>query len=384
MSETENVKIAVAIHSSGPIEATVYNNHISVFAAWAKTHKIILLSLDRAKVADARNILVQAAIEQECTHIFFLDTDHIVEHDTLSCLLGNKDAAMVSGLVCRKDNARSQVAFIEKDGWYYGLELPQDGMSYEVDACAFGCTLIDLSVFKDIEEPWFRDTCCRTPEGKLHQRRSDVNFCSFVKDLGLKIRVDTRVRVGHRTHGETLYPPTKEYQLATYQKAAEVLCNNNLSSVLDLGCGFGHKLHKYLSPIAKYVDAVDREAVVDYTKQHYKDIDFSAWDLEKPFAGFGKHDLVICADVLEHLENYNVLLETIKSSMTDNGYAVLSTPDAATLSATCIINPDHKQQWSKDEFIKLLNDSNLPVEKCIYKKEFAGYMTVICICRKGK
>jgi len=378
-------KIAIAIHSFGPVDARVYSNHIAMFASWSKNYECLLMTLDRAKVAEARNALVERALEENCTHVLFLDTDHFVDKEMLGCLLGNTDAAVVSGLVVRKDKQRSQVCFVRKDDLYFGLELPTDGMSYSVDACAFGCTLVNLDVFKNIEKPWFKDTVMRLPNGELRQRRSDMNFCDDVKAQGKIIRVDTRVLVGHLANGEVIYPPTKEYQVATYQIAAEVICKHNLSSVIDLGCGFARKLVKYIEPICKVVTAVDNEDCISYCKSHYSNIevDFKSLDFETGFEGLGKYGLVICADVLEHLDKPKALFRTIKSCMTDDSFAVLSTPDAATIAGVCISNPGHKQFWSKDEFVELVKANELDVVDVKYKKEFSGYMSTICICRKG-
>ena len=383
--EKKKAKIAVAIHSCGPVEPMAYTNHISVFSSWAKEHHLLLLTLDRAKVADARNALVGMALEQECTHILFIDTDHIVDDSMLGCLLGN-DTDVVSGLVVRKVEDDSQVGFVKKDGMYYSLRLPTNGMSYAVDACAFGCTLIKMDVFKDIVTPYFKDVIETLKDGTLKQKRSDIKFCDDVKALGKTIRIDTRVIVGHLGHGIVHYPVSREYQLATYKIAAELICEHDLKSTIDLGCGYGKKLVKYIVPICDTITGVDDVGSIKYCKAiHSKhNITWEMADFELEYDNVGKFDLVICADVLEHIKDYKRLLGTITNCMHDKSYAVISTPDVDTVTDEIETNADHKQFWNKQEFIDIANENGLVVEDTKYKKEMVGYMSTICVCRKAK
>jgi hypothetical protein len=205
-----NPKIAIAVHTYGPISPLVYPNHISVLSSWGKTFDIILLHVDGLKVAEARNKLVTTALEKECTHILFLDSDHIIDSSMLPCLLGNEGAAAVSGLITKRNSDGIQIGYIKADeDLYHPIDLKIDGSSYSVDVCAFGCTLIDLSVFKDIEEPYFKDVMCKGKNGKLYQVRSDVNFCRDLRALDKSIRIDTRVLVGHIGAEEVYYPEMK-------------------------------------------------------------------------------------------------------------------------------------------------------------------------------
>lgn len=203
-------KIAIAVHSYGFIHPRIYANHISVFCEWAKSFNVCFIPQDRTDVAKARNLLVKSAIFNDCTHILFIDVDHEIESSLLPCLLGNEGAAAVSGLIVKRDGSGIQVGFIEADEHYHHIvDLPQDGNSYDVDACAFGCTLIDLEVFKELEEPYFRDVIKLDQNGKPYQQRSDIKFCADLRKLKKVIRIDTRVIVGHQGEPITYYPETK-------------------------------------------------------------------------------------------------------------------------------------------------------------------------------
>lgn len=204
-------RVAIAVHSYGHIDPMIYTNHISVFSEWIKSYNVVFLSLDGAKVAQARNLLVEKAIELECTHILFVDADHIIDNKMLPYLLGNEGASVVSGLVVKTSGNHDQVGFVntDKNGYSNQVDLPLSGYSYDVDACAFGCTLINLEVFKEIEKPYFKDKTLRGLDGNLYSRRSDMCFCDDVKKQGKRICIDTRVLIGHLGKPQVFYPSEK-------------------------------------------------------------------------------------------------------------------------------------------------------------------------------
>lgn len=200
-------KIAIAVHSYGFISPKIYANHIRIFCQWAKEFDIRFVPIDKVDVAKARNMLVEVAINNKCTHILFIDVDHEIDSSLLPCLLGNEGATAVSGLIVKRDGSGDQVGFIEADeNYYHMIDLPQDGMSYDVDACAFGCTLIDLEVFKELKKPYFRDVMKEDQDGKLYQQRSDIKFCADLRKINKIIRIDTRVIVGHMGEPTVHYP----------------------------------------------------------------------------------------------------------------------------------------------------------------------------------
>jgi hypothetical protein len=70
-----------------------------------------------------------------------------------------------------------------------------DGELVEVDATGTGCVLYDMDVFKRIPDPWFRFR--KTVEGS--EIGEDIGFCHDLRKAGIKIYVDTAVKVGHLT-----------------------------------------------------------------------------------------------------------------------------------------------------------------------------------------
>ena len=191
-------KIGVCIHVSEAILPAAYFNHIGAIQYWSKKYPIMIFGVQRFKVASARKVLVEDAIKNECTHVLFLDSDHIVADNMLELLMENADAAMVSGLICKRKHPYSVVAFMDcPDGDIADAHLKQNTGVHDVATCAMGCTLINLEQLQKLQKPWWFDA----------HFRSDINIgMKFKKELGAKILVDTRVVVGHIGDPPVIFP----------------------------------------------------------------------------------------------------------------------------------------------------------------------------------
>ncbi len=383
----KNIKVGVVVHTYGHIAPDVYANHLGMFSSWAKQYHVMLLHVDGLKVSEARCMLIERAIEEGCTHAFFLDADHLVDEDILGLLLGNTEAAAVSGLIVKRDGKDIQVGFIAcPDGeGYYGVKLPTSGMSYSVDACAFGCTLIDLSVFENIEKPYFKDLMHRNSKGVLEQSRSDMEFCREVKAMGRDIRIDTRVVVGHVGANPVHYPKDVQFQLQTYAAAADKAKGMDKPDVIDFGCGDGMKLIDKIVPLCNNVVGVDLAPIIECCERLYVEskVKWGVADLNTPLEDAGLFNLAICADVLEHLESPDVLVKTIVNCLTDDGFAVISTPDVTTFDDDVKTNPTHSHFWNEEQFVSLLKANGLKIVELKREKEIVGYISMIAVCKKS-
>jgi len=254
----QNSKVGFMIHTYGPIDPKVYFNHMGCMLNWSRNFNVVFLGIDKHRTADARNILVNAAKSWDCTHLLIVDADHLLPTHTLECLSLNEDARIVSGLVTKRKPPYSQVGFIlsEDDKYYYPIDINIDGRSYLVDVPAMGCTLIEMSVFDEINEPYFIDTADFRATGEFYNKRSDINFFEKARKAGIKMIVDSRVLVGHLKEAEAVYPNnvpnTKKLnqmdkikekqdslkcQNKVYKFASELALPSKDFSVLDLGCG---------------------------------------------------------------------------------------------------------------------------------------------------
>lgn len=134
-----------------------------------------------------------------------------------------------------------------------------------------------------------------------------------------------------------------EWQREVYLMALAVMASNGYKSVIDVGCGSGYKLIKYLG---KYdTVGMDIPATVDFLQNKYP---ANEWVTEKPSRKF---DMVICADVIEHVLDPDALCASLRSL--SKGLIVISTPDRLRPGEPPFgpsRNRSHVREWSFAEF----------------------------------
>lgn len=154
-----------------------------------------------SSVAQNRNLLARAALEQGAERIFYLDDDLVFAPDALTRLLERAgDRPAVVGLSLRR-----QVPF--KTLWFrenlprmecmYGLgELPRDGSLVRLAAATSGGFLLATDVFRRIEPPWWT---LGQFEGRADEWCDDLDFCRKLAAAGIPLYGDPMVRFGHST-----------------------------------------------------------------------------------------------------------------------------------------------------------------------------------------
>lgn len=191
------MKIALGLHVAEAIWPEIYFNHLSCMSKMARKHDLVLCGTSRLKVASARNRIVDVAIKEGCSHILFIDSDHILPDDILDLLVESADAAMVSGLICKRKFPFEAVAFkFLPGGDFDEIIVKERKKIIEVDGCAMGCTLINLEHIQTLEKPYFYDA----------KMRSDLNIAVNFKARGLKILIDTRISIGHLGDAPVITP----------------------------------------------------------------------------------------------------------------------------------------------------------------------------------
>ena len=162
---------------------------------------------------------------------------------------------------------------------------------------------------------------------------------------GIKNQYITRHRVIHfDTRGST-----DKYQDEVYADTKRFFDENELRSLLDIGCGSGYKLMKYF----ENEDTVGLELspAFEYLVETYPDRKWIRSDFQNPPEDL--FDMVICIDVIEHLKNPDDLMDYFQKI--DFTYIVLSTPDREKLGFLASFGPPnnlhHIREWGKQEFI---------------------------------
>lgn len=160
-----------------------------------------------------------------------------------------------------------------------------------------------------------------------------------------------------------------ESQRLIYEFADKVFKENNLMSVLDVGCGSGYKLIKHFAEYKTL--GIDVPKTVTYLKEKYPDREWS--DVFEPVQGY---DLLICSDVVEHFEDSDILMEMIKKC--NPKYLVISTPDRTYRSEQEKNGPPaweyHFREWDFKEFHDYISSHFDVIEHSVIPHECSQYI----------
>jgi SAM-dependent methyltransferase len=148
---------------------------------------------------------------------------------------------------------------------------------------------------------------------------------------------------------------TDKYQKEVYIYAQSLMKLHNFNTVVDVGCGSGYKLVKYLGEYD--TTGIETEPCISFLRKKYPSLKWlDSGEAEKSFKPHTiKADVVICSDVIEHIVDPDNLIEFLLSI--DSTYYVISTPcrnrlveffDRKPLDAP--INKCHVREWTMDEF----------------------------------
>ena len=146
-------------------------------------------------------------------------------------------------------------------------------------------------------------------------------------------------------------------------------------SILDLGCGTGLLASVLIQPGRSILGIELDES--DATAAKARGIEVIAGNVEEAISltSGKKFDVVIAADILEHLANPRNLLENFTDLLSDpNGYAVISIPNVANLTVRVqllfgkfnytsrgILDNTHLRFYTKASLTKLLIESGLEI-----------------------
>lgn len=171
--------------------------------------------------------------------------------------------------------------------------------------------------------------------------------------LGLQGRYG--LPAGYRQRRQAVYFDdvefTDEWQREVYEAARVLMLKHGLRTVHDVGCGGGYKLVHLLGEFETV--GIDLPQTIDRVRPRYPDrrwIGASFDEIDIP-----KADLVVCADVIEHVPDPDSLMGFLSRVAIDR--IVLSTPDRNLMHDRRSLawygppeNPAHMREWTGEEF----------------------------------
>ena len=154
---------------------------------------------------------------------------------------------------------------------------------------------------------------------------------------------------------------TDEWQDEVYREAAKLADVFDLRAIADIGTGSGFKLIKYFQNY--HTVGYDLEPAIVKLRHKYPT---KCWQVLESDFGCYSADLVICSDVIEHINDPDFFLANLKSAY--NAWFVISTPDRKLLERYPKwgkkmgppSNGCHVREWAFNEFRQYM-DSHFEV-----------------------
>lgn len=156
-----------------------------------------------------------------------------------------------------------------------------------------------------------------------------------------------------------------KYQSHVYRWAGRLVQRAGYRRVLDVGCGVGTKLERYIAPTGATIVGIDQPSAVANCVRLERTGSFGEVDLENPaFEVAEPFDLVIFADVVEHLIDPTPAMEMIRRVLASDGLALISTPERSRRRGRACRKsekPEHVREWARGEFVRFVKSCGLCV-----------------------
>jgi len=158
------------------------------------------------------------------------------------------------------------------------------------------------------------------------------------------------------------------FQYHVYEYAFKVFNKHKFRTVADVGSGPGIKTIDFFHDKAEKITLFDQPSTEKVIEKRPENVDFIPIDLDN-LDGVDiktKYDIIICADVIEHLKDPDQLLEFLKSISHHQSIIIISTPERDIrrgINNKQSPNEEHVREWNKEELYKYIYSKGFNIEK---------------------
>lgn len=155
------------------------------------------------------------------------------------------------------------------------------------------------------------------------------------------------------------------FQWQVYQACQQHLLTEKGKSLLEIGPGPATKTALLLAQHVEQLVLVDQPSLKEIIQQRLPQANFMSANLEAPELQFDTpFDVVLCADVIEHLADPDPCLELIRSAIGSTGTAFISTPERDILrghDCQSSPHPSHVREWNQAELAAYLESRGFEI-----------------------
>lgn len=161
-----------------------------------------VMAIAGKRIDDARNEIIEKALELGCPTVFFLDDDVIPPATALlhlyPLLMADEQIIAAGGIYSPKREPTEPMAYRKMSaGPAYDMKF---GEIFDVEGIATGCLLVKTKLFESIPKPWFKTLDVSGQDGShiYHHRMSDdLYFCKKAIEAGFRIVANGSILCGH-------------------------------------------------------------------------------------------------------------------------------------------------------------------------------------------
>jgi hypothetical protein len=203
MSEKADARVMIAIPTAGSVAAMFAYSLAGMVARFASTRvptmpeasiSLVMRVMESSNWITNREKLARMAIDEDATHLMFLDDDMQFDPRVLEILLGRRQDVVVTNYLIKTTPAKDFVA-VDLNGKRVSTTDDSTGMQ-AIQYSGFGVSLISTDVLKKIAQPWFQP---KFDPKTSEYTTEDCPFFEKVRDAGFRVYLDQDASkmVGH-------------------------------------------------------------------------------------------------------------------------------------------------------------------------------------------
>ena len=189
-----DLRIGIAIPTAGTVRMAFAASLVGMVAKFAAGGvptvpeakiSIALHVLESSNWITNREKLARASIDDNETHLMFLDDDMVFDPRVLEILLGRRQAIVTTNYLIKTEPPTDFVA-VSLDGQRVPTKAESTGIQ-PIAYSGFGVSLIEVEVFKQTPQPWFM------PDFNAEQSEyttEDNPFFRRAREAGFTVYVD--------------------------------------------------------------------------------------------------------------------------------------------------------------------------------------------------
>lgn len=140
-----------------------------------------------------------------------------------------------------------------------------------------------------------------------------------------------------------------------------------IRNLVDVGCGAGELIQTIIQKSKNKLKITGFDIssiIIKNNKKKFNNIDFSTMNLDKIQKPKKKFDLVICSEVIEHVNNWKVGIINLSNLTNKNGYLIITTQNGKIYKHHKILG--HLKHFQKKELEKELIKNNFRIIESYY------------------